>query len=50
MDAQNLRSIIKSSRDILRTDDGLSSDVDRIPQLTWILFLKCFDDFPRYYG
>jgi len=47
MDAQNLRSIIKSARDILRTDDGLSSDVDRIPQLTWILFLKCFDDYEK---
>lgn len=44
MDAQTLRSIIKSCRDLMRKDDGLSSDIDRLPQLSWMLFLKCFDD------
>jgi len=29
----------------MRKDAGLNTDVDRIPQLAWILFLKCFDDF-----
>jgi len=47
MDAQKLRSIIKSSRDLMRKDAGLNTDVDRIPQLSWILFLKCFDDFEK---
>jgi type I restriction enzyme M protein len=28
----------------MRKDAGLSGDLDRIPQLSWILFLKCFDD------
>jgi len=44
MDAQSLRSIIKSCRDLMRKDEGLSSDIDRLPQLSWMLFLKCFDD------
>lgn len=47
MDAQYLRSIIKSARDLMRKDAGLNTDVDRIPQLAWILFLKCFDDFEK---
>ena len=40
MDAQSLRSIIKSARDLMRKDAGPNTDVDRIPQLAWILFLK----------
>src|SRR2546428_12658513 len=47
MDAQSLRSIIKSARDLMRKDAGLNTDVDRIPQLAWMLFLKCFDDFEK---
>ena len=47
MDAQTLRSAIKSSRDLMRQDAGLNTDVDRIPQLAWMLFLKCFDDFEK---
>ena len=39
-----LSSIIKSSRDIMRKDAGLNGDLDRLPQLSWILFLKCYDD------
>jgi type I restriction enzyme M protein len=31
----------------MRKDAGLNTDVDRIPQLSWILFLKCFDDFEK---
>ncbi len=41
---QQLSSIIKSARDIMRKDAGLSGDLDRLPQLSWILFLKCYDD------
>lgn len=29
----------------MRKDENLSTDVDRIPQFAWIMFLKCFDDF-----
>ena len=47
MDSQTLRSIIKSARDDMRKDTGTNTDVDRIPQLTWMLFLKCFDDFEK---
>ena len=42
---QQLASTIKSVRDLLRKDSGLSGDTDRLPQLTWLLFLKSFDDF-----
>jgi type I restriction enzyme M protein len=42
--AQQLSSIIKSARDIMRKDKGLNGDLDRLPMLTWILFLKLLDD------
>src|SRR5947208_10508543 len=42
--AQKLGSLIKSSRDIMRKDKGLSTDLDRLPMLTWIMFLKFLDD------
>jgi type I restriction enzyme M protein len=42
--AQQLSSLIKSSRDILRKDKGLNGDVDRLPLLTWVMFLKFLDD------
>lgn len=42
--AQSLASTIKSARDIMRKDKGLSGDVDRLPLLTWVLFLKFLDD------
>ena len=45
MDSQTLRSAIKSARDQMRKDENLNTDVDRIPQFAWMLFLKCFDDF-----
>jgi type I restriction enzyme M protein len=45
--AQRLNSIIKSCRDIMRKDRGLSSDVDRLPQLTWLMFLKFLDDLEK---
>jgi len=47
MNSQSLESIIKSARDLMRKDAGLNTDVDRIPQLAWMLFLKCFDDFEK---
>ena len=42
--AQRLGSLIKSARDIMRKDKGLNGDLDRLPMLTWIMFLKFLDD------
>lgn len=42
--AQTLGSVIKSCRDIMRKDKGLSTDIDRLPMLTWLMFLKFLDD------
>jgi type I restriction enzyme M protein len=42
--AQQLNSVIKSARDIMRKDKGLNGDMDRLPMLTWLLFLKFLDD------
>jgi type I restriction enzyme M protein len=44
---QRLASAIKSSRDIMRKDAGLSGETDRIPQFAWLLFLKAFDDLEQ---
>jgi type I restriction enzyme M protein len=41
---QSLGSLIKSARDIMRKDKGLNGDLDRLPMLTWIMFLKFLDD------
>lgn len=45
--AQQLSSILKSCRDIMRKDKGLSGEIDRLPQLTWLMFLKFLDDLER---
>ena len=42
--AQSLGALLKSARDIMRKDKGLNGDVDRLPMLTWIMFLKFLDD------
>src|ERR1700680_2624621 len=42
--AQSLGTLIKSARDIMRKDKGLNGDLDRLPMLTWVLFLKLLDD------
>lgn len=42
--AQQLGALIKSARDIMRKDKGLNGDLDRLPLLTWIMFLKFLDD------
>ncbi|WP_151636011.1 class I SAM-dependent DNA methyltransferase [Noviherbaspirillum aerium] len=41
---ENLSALIGSARKILRKDKGLNGDVDRLPLLTWVMFLKFFDD------
>jgi type I restriction enzyme M protein len=45
--AQVLGSLIKSARDIMRKDKGLNGDLDRLPLLTWIMFLKFLDDLEQ---
>jgi len=45
--AQQLGGIIKSARDIMRKDKGLNGDLDRLPMLTWVLFLKFLDDLEQ---
>jgi type I restriction enzyme M protein len=39
----SLSTTIKSIQDIMRKDDGVDGDAQRIGQLTWMLFLKIFD-------
>ena len=45
--AQRLDGVVKSARRIMRKDKGLSTDLDRLPMLTWIMFLKFLDDMER---
>lgn len=45
--AQRLGSLLKSARDLMRKDKGLSGDLDRLPLLTWIMFLKFLDDMEQ---
>jgi type I restriction enzyme M protein len=45
--AQRLRSVVKTARDIMRKDKGLSGDLDRLPALTWVMFLKFLDDMEK---
>src|SRR6266576_2992626 len=42
--AQSLGALLKSARDIMRKDKVLNGDLDRLPMLTWIMFLKFLDD------
>src|SRR5262249_32617981 len=44
---QSLGSLLKSARDIMRKDKGLNGDLDRLPLLTWIMFLKFLDDLEQ---
>ena len=39
----SISTTIKSIQDIMRKDDGVDGDAQRIGQLTWMLFLKVFD-------
>ena len=45
--AQALGSLVKSCRDIMRKDKGLNGDLDRLPMLTWVMFLKFLDDMEQ---
>src|SRR6202011_3406643 len=45
--AQSLGSLLKSARDVMRKDKGLNGDLDRLPMLTWLMFLKFLDDHEK---
>ena len=45
--AERLGRIVKSCRQIMRKDKGLSGDLDRLPLLTWVMFLKFLDDLEQ---
>src|SRR5215213_2260376 len=40
----SISTTIKTIQDIMRQDAGVDGDAQRISQLTWLLFLKIFDD------
>jgi len=44
--AQQLASVVKAARDIMRKDKGpgMDTDLGRLPLLTWVMFLKFLDD------
>jgi len=44
---QRIGAVLKSARDIMRKDRGLSGELDRLPMLTWIMLLKFLDDMER---
>ncbi len=44
---RSLGSLIKACRDIMRKDKGLTTDLDRLPMLTWVMFLKFLDDMEQ---
>jgi len=39
-----LSNLVKTIQNIMRKDTGVDGDAQRISQLTWMLFLKIFDD------
>ena len=41
---ESLSGTIKAIRNIMRKDKGLNGDLDRLPMLTWLMFLKFLDD------
>ena len=43
-------SFIKRFRDLTRNDAGINGDAQRIEQLTWMLFLKIYDDKEAEWG
>lgn len=45
--SERLGNVIKSCRKIMRKDKGLSGDLDRLPLLTWVMFLKFLDDMEQ---
>ncbi len=44
-----LSNLVKTIQNIMRKDTGVDGDAQRISQLTWMLFLKIFDDKEKEY-
>ncbi len=40
----SISTTVKTIQDIMRIDEGVDGDAQRISQLTWMIFLKIFDD------
>ncbi|HJJ48853.1 MAG TPA: class I SAM-dependent DNA methyltransferase [Methanocorpusculum sp.] len=40
----SINSFVKSMRNTMWKDSGASSDLQRLPQLSWLLFLKVYDE------
>ena len=40
----SISNVIKSIQNIMREDIGVDGDAQRLGQLTWMLFLKIYDD------
>ncbi|MBP7898995.1 SAM-dependent DNA methyltransferase, partial [Candidatus Gracilibacteria bacterium] len=40
-------SVIKAIQDIMRKDQGVDGDAQRLSQIVWMLFLKIFDDMEK---
>jgi len=40
----SISNVVKTIQDIMRKDEGVDGDAQRISQLTWMIFLKIFDD------
>lgn len=45
----SIETLIKNIRNIMRKDAGVAGDAQRIEQLTWMLFIKLFDDQEQVY-
>lgn len=40
----SIQTAVKSIQDIMRKDQGVDGDAQRLSQLVWMLFLKIIDD------
>lgn len=45
----SITNLIKSVQNVMRKDQGVAGDGQRIEQFVWMLFLKLFDDQEKYY-
>ena len=43
MSKQGLDGLIKNLSDIMRQDAGISANIVRIEQMSWMFFLKAYD-------
>ncbi|MFH1236245.1 MAG: N-6 DNA methylase, partial [Parcubacteria group bacterium] len=45
----SLQALVKSIQEIMRKDEGVDGDAQRLNQLVWMLFLKIIDDQEKFY-